>query len=216
MSKKRKKRRNYNTEELPSYSYCRLLRFQRSNIMLSPLLVALTLGAVALLLFGVAALGLRLGVRQPDGGRTAQVGRLFAGGVLLSTATVHMLADAVEMLAEITEFPLGLSCLGVGYLLTVGVESWARAAVNTRRLAPPPNDNDAAVKPEDTTASCTLVPIVSRLAKAANKVTLVSALTLHSFIAGSSYQRASATSLSSNAPRTLQASRSARSSRCDS
>ena len=90
-----------------------------------PLLVLLA--AVALLLFAVAALGLRLGVRQPDG-RGAQVGRLFAGGVLLSAATVHMPADAVETLAEIAEFPLGLCCLGGGYLLTVGVESWARAA----------------------------------------------------------------------------------------
>ena len=197
------------------------------------------LGAVALLLFFIAAIGLRLGVRQPDGGRSAQLGRLFAGGVLLSAATVHMLADAVETLAEVTEFPLGLFCLGGGYLITVGVESWARAAASARRLAPTPNDGnadaadgnvDAADGNGDATvkaaASCALLPILSRLAKAANKVTLVGALTLHSFVAGPHiYRRASAPSLSTRvhelaflkrAAARPQASQSARSSRCNS
>ena len=50
-----------------------------------PLLVLLA--AVALLLFAVAALGLRLGVRQPDG-RGAQVGRLFAGGASASSGAL--------------------------------------------------------------------------------------------------------------------------------
>mmetsp|Transcript_24950 Transcript_24950/g.51601 ORF Transcript_24950/g.51601 Transcript_24950/m.51601 type:complete len:317 (-) Transcript_24950:91-1041(-) len=71
----------------------------------------------------ISAAGVYGGFRMGDTSAAAALGNCFAGGVLLSTALVHMLSDAVEGLDGWVDFPVATCCFGGGYLLQLCVES---------------------------------------------------------------------------------------------
>ena len=95
------------------------------------------------MLLVVAVIGMRLGSESGGGGGGARaaaapswwamVGNLFAGGVLLSTALVHLLPDAAEGLADLSEFPCAGAAAGGGYLLMLLIEASRESS------APPPS-----------------------------------------------------------------------------
>jgi hypothetical protein len=69
--------------------------------------LGLAKAGMAALLFFIAIFALRLGQHASRLAAASRLGALAAGGVLLATALLHMLADAAAELGKVADFPLG-------------------------------------------------------------------------------------------------------------
>mmetsp|Transcript_12017 Transcript_12017/g.36152 ORF Transcript_12017/g.36152 Transcript_12017/m.36152 type:complete len:292 (-) Transcript_12017:84-959(-) len=75
---------------------------------------------------GVAVAGLASAEWFASKPRLSAVANMFTAGLIVSTALVHLLADASE--SETSAFPWECMLLGVGYGVMLSIEQWALAA----------------------------------------------------------------------------------------